>query len=255
MNNRISKIKNDVQDRNSPAWKLLCQYVDKLAEEKADEFAPFEVLGGELFAQIYTLPKSISKLKHVKKMWLYGSKLKRIPPEIGEMVSLEYFDVYTSYELHWFPFEITSCKNLKDSRVSTRALYGNYKNMMGFPSLKDNPVRYLGDTVKCSACGKIITYNQTNQLWITLSVATDDLPLLGNYCSKECESKLPKPPKKYIQFAHKGGSNLKLPKIEELDVVNDKQPNKVINKLEVNNIGEQKKEQTLYKVIKKIWDK
>jgi len=250
MNNRISKIKNEVQNRNSPAWKLLCEYIDKLAEEKSDEFAPCEALGSELFTQIYTLPESISKLKHVKKMWLYGSKLKRIPPEIGEMISLEYFDVYTSYDLHWFPFEITFCKNLKDSRVSTRALYGNYKNNMGFPCLRNNPVRYLGATVKCSICGKIITYSQTNQLWITLRVGTDDLPLLGNYCSEECVSKIPKSPERYIQFAHKGGSDLKLPK---LDVENYRQPDKVLNKLDVN--VEPKKEQILYKVIKKIWDK
>jgi hypothetical protein len=135
MNTRISKIENNVQDRNSVAWKKLCDYVDKVAIENRDEFSPVEELGKELFAQIHTLPETISKLKNVTKVWLYGSKLKRIPPEIGEMEALEYFDPYTSYDLHWFPYEITKCKNLKDSRVSTRALYGNWKNRMGFPQL------------------------------------------------------------------------------------------------------------------------
>ena len=60
-------------------------------------------------------------------MNLYGSGLVRIPPEVGEMTALEDFDPYTSYRLHWFPFEITRCPKLKDSRVSTRALYGNFK--------------------------------------------------------------------------------------------------------------------------------
>ena len=107
MNNRISKIENNVQDRNSKAWKMLCEYVDRIAEEGKDEFAPYEELGADLYSEIYTLPESISKLKKVKKIWLYGSKLKRIPPEIGQMESLEYFDPYTSYNLHWFPFELT----------------------------------------------------------------------------------------------------------------------------------------------------
>lgn len=162
MNKKISQIENDVQDRNSVAWKKLCDYVDKVAAENIDEFSPLEELGQELFSQIHTLPETISKLKNVKKVWLYGSKLKRIPPEIGTMEALEYFDTYTSYDLHWFPYEITKCKNLKESRVSTRALYGNWKNRMGFPSLNQNPVRFLGDTVNCCVCNKPITYEQTN---------------------------------------------------------------------------------------------
>jgi hypothetical protein len=34
---------------------------------------------------------------------------------------------------------------------------------------------------------------------------------LANLCSKECESKLPIPPEDYLQFAHKGGAELKQP--------------------------------------------
>ncbi|KIC03023.1 hypothetical protein OA88_05905 [Flavobacterium sp. JRM] len=215
MKNRISKIENDVQDRNSPAWKKLCEYVDKVAIENGDEFSPVEELGRELFSQIHTLPETISKLKSVKKIRLYGSNLKRIPPEIGDMESLEDFDPYTSYDLHWFPYEILNCKKLKSSRVSTRALYGNYKHRMGFPRLNHNPVRYFGDTINCSVCKKTITYQETNQLWISLKVGTDILPLLTNLCSKECEDKLPNPSENYVQFPHKGGSDLKQPLDED----------------------------------------
>ena len=264
MNKRISKIENDVQDRNSDAWKKLCAYIDKVATENLDEFSPLEVLGQELFSQIHTLPETISKMTKVKKVWLYRSSLKRIPPEIGQMEALEYFDPYTSYNLHWLPYEITKCKNLKDSRVSTRALYGNWKNRMGFPSLTHNPVRYAGDTVNCSVCGKAMTYGQTNQLWISLRVGTDVLPLLANLCSKECESGLSKPPKGYIQFPHKGGANLQQPphenqlletgkfaslengdgEIVQLDQ-DDKQVSKPINR----------KEFSMMKLIRKIWEK
>ncbi|MFZ6009561.1 MAG: leucine-rich repeat domain-containing protein [Bacteroidota bacterium] len=254
MNKRISAIQNDVQDRTSVAWRKLCDYVDKVEEEKREEFSPLEELGSELFSQIYTLPESISKLKHVKKVWLYGSCLKRIPPEIGEMESLEYFDPYNSYDLHWFPYEITHCKNLKQSRVSTRALYGNYKNRMGFPSLKNNPVRYLGDIVYCSVCKKQMTYDATNQLWVTARVATDILPLLANLCSQECESKLLKPPEHYVQFPHKGGSELEQPTINEREYVNNIGTKLSLEDIE-NYSKEKKSEVKLLKLIRKIWDR
>lgn len=107
-------------------------------------------------------------------------------------------------------------KKLKDSTISTRALYGNYKNRKGFPNLKNNPVRYSeNNKVHCSICKKKMTYDETNQLWISLSIGTDITPLLINSCSKECEDKLPDSPKNYIQHAHKGGSELKQPDLDE----------------------------------------
>ncbi|OXB18719.1 hypothetical protein [Flavobacterium reichenbachii] len=261
MNKRISKIDNNVQDRNSFAWKRICDYVDKVAAENGEEFFPLEELGQELFAQIFTLPETISKLKNVKKVCLYGSKLKRIPPEIGEMESLEYFDPYTSYNLHWFPYEITKCKNLKDSRVSTRTLYGNSKNRMDFPRLNHNPVRYLGDTVNCSICSKTMAYEQTNQLWISLRVGTDILPLLTNLCSKECENKLPIPPENYIQFAHKGGADLKQPldenqlfELEMKNYKNEQSENVIETKPIENSEISKNKRFPLLKLIRKIFE-
>jgi len=261
MTKRISKIENDVQDRNSVAWKKLCDCIDQIAENENDEFSPLELLGGTLFSEIHTLPESIANLKKVKKLWLYGSKLKRIPPEIGQMESLEYFDPYTSYDLHWFPYEITNCKNLKDSRISTRALFGNYKNRMGFPRLDHNPVRYYGDKVHCSICKKEMTYKETNQLWITLRIATDIVPLLVNLCSKECEETLPEPPKNYIQFPHKGGSSLAQPpdenkmwklKIEEKEKNVVEQKNEMLKESKIKAVVKPFK---IQKLIRKIWEK
>ena len=211
INRHVSPIENEVQDRSSDAWKALCRYVDELEESGAEEFSPRDVLGPELYAGIFTLPESIAKLKRVTKVWLYGSKLKRIPPEIGEMTALTHLDVYTSYDLKWFPYELTRCKNLIESRVSTRALYGNYKQRLHFPWLKGNPVHYHGDTVKCSVCGAEISYNKTWQLWISLKVGTDVLPLLVNSCSKQCTQSLPTPHPKYVQQAHRGGTSVEQP--------------------------------------------
>lgn len=247
------KIKNDVQDRNSVAWKKLCDYVDKIAEDNSDEFSPLEFLGAELFLQIYTLPESIAKLKNVRKIWLYGSKLKRMPPEIGEMTSLEYLDIYTSYDLRWIPYEITHCKNLKGSRMSTRAMFGNYKNRKPFPSLIDNPERYDGSQLHCSVCGKEILYSEVNQVWISLYVATDVMPLLVNSCSTDCESRLPTPPGGYIQHPHKGGleQKAKQPELSELEYLRKYHS---VSREELNTVKTEA-ERPLLKIVKKGWER
>lgn len=251
MENNDVEIINNIQDRNSIPWKKLCEYIDELAIKGGEEFAPREALGDEMFAQIFTLPESIAKLKKVKKVWLYGSRLKRIPPEVGQMESLEDFDVYTSYDLHWFPFEIYKCKSLKDSRISTRALYGNYKNRMDFPSLEHNPVKYFGKKLSCSICDSDLSYESTNQLWITTKVGTDIVPLLANICSEDCKSKLPQPPKFYVEFPHKGGRDLKQPDLKQFDYIRAKYPPLNLEEYKTNKGAKSK----FLKLKRKSWDK
>lgn len=212
----IPTIKKDKQDRNSIAWVRLCEYIDQLIEDEGDLFSPSEAIGRELYSHIYTLPQSIGKLKHVKNIYLYGSNLTSLPPEIGDMESLENINIYTSYNLKWIPYEIYKCKHLQSSLVSTRALYGNFKTRLKFPDLTNNPVRYTEETVKCSICEKEMTYEETNQVWITLKIGTNDIPLLANLCSDKCIGVLPKPADGYIQYPHKGGTNEKLPNYMEM---------------------------------------
>jgi hypothetical protein len=160
----------------------------------------------------------------VKTLFLYGSYLVRIPPEIGEMASLETFDPYTSHRLHWFPYEITRCKGLKDSTVSTRALYGNYKFRPPFPKLTRvnspglvgvEPTYSATDKGKllrnCSVCNRGFEDLRRHRVWISLNVATDVLPLLVNACSEECIQRLPKPPDGYVQHPHRGGLEVQQP--------------------------------------------
>jgi hypothetical protein len=52
------------------------------------------------------------------------------------MTSLEEFHSDASCRLHWFPYEITRCRNLRRSRVSTWGLYGNSKYRPPFPQLR-----------------------------------------------------------------------------------------------------------------------
>ncbi len=127
------KLHPEEQDTNSPGWLKLLELVEAAVSDQRAEFAPARDMTPGEWAQIVTLPPSIARLKAVEHLSLYGSGLVRIPPEIGEMESLKVFTPYTSYRLHWFPYEITRCKNLRKSTVSTRALYGNFKNHPPFP--------------------------------------------------------------------------------------------------------------------------
>jgi hypothetical protein len=197
------------QDTACEAWGRLLELIDRAVEDGREELAPGRDLGWEQWAQIVTLPPTIAKLKRVKRLILYGSGLVRVPPEVGEMTALREFDAYTSYRLHWLPYEITRCRRLAESRISTRALYGNYKYRPPFPRLPQ-----MIDVVipgRCSVCEGPFDRVGPRQCWISLRVATDVLPLLVHACSAECIGKLPAPASGYVQRPHQGGSGVAQP--------------------------------------------
>jgi len=198
------------QDTTSDAWKQLLELVDEAADDGRSEFNPANELGWERWWTIVELPRSIAKLKAVRRLYLYRSALVRIPPEIGEMSALEEFDPYTSYRLHWFPYEITRCLNLNNSRVSTRALYGNYKYRPPFPKLPQTDVDEIVPA-KCSVCGGKFSPSGPLQRWVSLRVATDVLPLLVHACSTGCVARLPRPAEGYVQSPHPGGNRIRQP--------------------------------------------
>jgi hypothetical protein len=142
----------EAQDTTCEAWMRLKSLVEKAASDHTLEFAPGLEMPPEQCAQIITLPSSIRKLTSVKKLYLYGSHLVRIPEEIGNMSNLEELDLYTSYRLHWLPFEVTRCLKLKRTRFSTRALYGNYKYRSPFPKLDFPDENIVPEFARCSVC-------------------------------------------------------------------------------------------------------
>ena len=207
------------QDTSTAGWKRLLELVDEAAADGREEFRPLVDLSPEERRQIVTLPPSIAKLTSVKRFVLYGSNLVRIPPEIGAMTSLEEFTPYTSYRLHWFPYEITRCSNLTRSTVSTRALFGNYKVRSPFPKLQpphsaaDLPLTALdphlwGSTAvrSCGVCDEPIELGGLHQAWISVRVATDVLPLLVNACSPACIATLPRGAEDHPPYPHTGGN-------------------------------------------------
>jgi hypothetical protein len=208
----------DRQDTNSPGWRHLLALVDEAVADGRPVFRPFTELSAGERRQVVTLPPTIERLTRVTHLVLYGTNLVRLPPEIGAMTSLEVFEPYTSHRLHWFPYELTRCAGLRDSTVSTRAVYGNVKFRPPFPSLRpvtgaagldalDPGVRGADAVRTCSVCDGSISA-ELHQAWISLKVATDVLPLLVNACSAACVAALPAPEPGYPAAPHTGGPDV-----------------------------------------------
>lgn len=211
----------DRQNTSAPGWLRLLELIDEAASDGREVFKPLVELSPGERRQIVTLPPSIAELTEVKHLVLYGSNLVRVPPEIGAMTSLEEFSPYTSHRLHWFPYEITRCAKLRQSTVSTRALYGNFKYRPPFPMLRQGdewgvgaaePHRWGAEAIRsCSVCDGPLADGRLLQVWISLVVATDVLPLLVNACSVECLDALPTPAEGYVSVPHRGGPDVPQP--------------------------------------------
>ena len=201
------RLHSEPQDTNCEGWKHLIDLVQQAAHDGRELFAPGRLIPHDQWIQVVRLPPTIARLKAVKHLMLYGSNLVRIPPEIGEMTALETFTPYTSYRLHFFPYEITRCSRLKESSVSTRALYGNEKYRPPFPRLPD--ISRGRTPERCSVCAGSFQESGPLQFWVSLRVATDVLPLLVHACSHECVRRLPKPAKDCVPEPHQGGLEIK----------------------------------------------
>jgi hypothetical protein len=213
------------QDTAAPGWQRFLALIEEAAADGREVFKPLVELTAEERRQIITLPPAIAKLKAVRHLVLYGSNLVRIPPEIGAMDSLEEFSPYTSHRLHWFPYELTRCPNLKRSTVSTRSVYGNYKFRPQFPLLQPptpqtaesdpghlDPGTWGTEAISsCSVCARPMTLSRLRQVWVSLRVATDVLPLLVNACSQTCIESLPQPPAHHVATPHRGGPTVTQP--------------------------------------------
>ncbi len=216
------------QDTAAAAWHRLLDLVEEAAADGREEFRPLAELSPDERRQIITLPPTIAKLAKVKHLVLYGSNLVRIPPEIGAMTGLREFTPYTSHRLHWFPYELTRCRQLKASTVSTRSLYGNVKIRPPFPQLQPSrasthdldisdldPKMWGIDAIRaCSVCDRAIAGAGLHQVWISLGVGTDVLPLLVNACSPACIEALPAPVEGYAPTLHTGGPGIAQPRAD-----------------------------------------
>lgn len=221
-------------------------YVDALVEQKANTFNLHEVgLDRAEWRHVVVLPEAVLRLRGtLKHLRLYGSAIQRIPEWISQLALLESVDPYTSYALHYFPFEVVHCANLKQSRVSTRAYYGNQKNTLPvFPELEPDPslskmkrlfpLQYLAARVcernkiplppygvevlaaqrdaKCSVCQQRYVSVEAYTYWVMRHLASYDVvPMLVRACSLNCvkaleEFRAPNKDSWYSALPHKGG--------------------------------------------------
>ncbi|MEV7026861.1 leucine-rich repeat domain-containing protein [Kitasatospora sp. NPDC093558] len=218
-NRRRVRFHGERQDTSSPAWQHLLALVEEAAADGREVFRPLAEMSPRERRQIVTLPPTIAKLAAVRQFDLYGSNLVRIPPEIGGMSGLREFTPYTSYRLHWFPYKLTRCPDLRRSTVSTRALYGNERFRPPFPPLRPGGVQGAGPGGAwgaaglrgCSVCDRPLEGAGIHQAWISLRVAADVLPILVNACSAACLRVLPEPAEGYVRTPHTGGPGLAQP--------------------------------------------
>ncbi|BEL06947.1 hypothetical protein Q0Z83_051380 [Actinoplanes sichuanensis] len=208
------------QDTSSAGWLRMLELIDEAVADEREVFRPLVEMTAAQRRDLITLPREIGRLTRVKHLVLYGSNLVRIPPEIGRMSALERFDPYTSYRLHWFPYELTRCTALIDSTVSTRAIYGNFKHRPPFPALRAvtrgdltdlDPYLHGTEGVRtCSVCDQPVG-GEMRQVWISRGAGTDVWPFLVNACSQACVDALPVPARNHVPTPHLGGPDVVQP--------------------------------------------
>ena len=205
---------DEIQDRRVPAWEKLSRAIEKAEADGSESFRIDDVLSFGEKQQIRELPESIGRLRKLRRLYVGGSRLVRLPAVIQELVELERLNTYTCYDLHWYPFELTRLPRLRGSCVSTRALYGNRKFRAPFPDLRD-PKNYAAmsraQPSRCSICDGKFATGVFHRRWLSRRVGTDVLPLLIFACSGDCLARIPEAAEGYVDHPHEGGLSLRQP--------------------------------------------
>lgn len=200
----------EMQDTSAPGWRSLLSIIDDGRDTPVLEPAA-EIPAGQ-WSDVITLPAEVQFLTRASQLRLYGSHLRRLPPEIGRLSALRNLDIYTSYSLHWLPYEITRCARLSEIRMSTRALYGNIKTRLPFPRLS-RPSEALQPQT-CSVCDRPFGDSGATPFWTTQRIGTDVAPLLAHTCSPECVAGIPDAPEGYHLKPHRGGGGVRMPDVD-----------------------------------------
>jgi hypothetical protein len=79
-------------------------------------------------------------------------QITHVSPQIGNLRKLNEFVPYTSYKLHWLPYEVHDT-SLPKAHISRRAMYG-YSNSLPLPRLAPFPTGACHVCVSCrGSCG------------------------------------------------------------------------------------------------------
>jgi hypothetical protein len=208
----VPSMHENQQDFAASGWIQTVALIRATAVSCATVLEPSSQVPWEHWMTVVTLPAEIALLSHVKEVRLYGSHLRRVPTEIGLMTALEDLDLYTSYSLHWLPYEVVRCVNLRKSRISTRALYGNRNTRLPFPRLSRPSDAAMPTT--CSVCDRVFGESSPQLLWTTQRIGTDVVPLLVHSCSRDCTLSVPTAPQGYCERPHRGGGGVGMPTLQ-----------------------------------------
>ena len=204
----------DRQQTDCDAWSTLCRWIDAPENCEATELILPNIVGHDGCGSIVELPKSLRRLKKLRHLSCYGSNLVRVPAWITDLQMLEELDLYCSYRLHWLPFELVRMPALTKSRISTRALFGNYKYRAPFADLlllRQRDGLEAAFPSSCSICSSPMQFDDALIRWVTLRIATDVVPLLVFGCSPSCLDRVPESPENYVQGIHTGGIAVQQP--------------------------------------------
>jgi uncharacterized protein (TIGR02996 family) len=199
---RDASLHDAIQDTTSDAWKWICDQIETGIEKNETEL---DFRG----VQVVTLPRSIGRMTTLRRLELYGSYIARLPRELGLLPELTKLDPYTSYNLHYYPYELARAPELRTTRVSTRALYGNFKFRPPFPLLA--PHEEPMPPRPCSVCDAVFDDRGQHRYWISRRVGTDVLPLLINACSAACLANALPASEGYVATPHRGGPSVEQP--------------------------------------------
>src|SRR5262245_61076897 len=81
------------QDASAPGWSQTIDLVQAATADQSSTFEPSAQMAWEDWIGVITLPSQISLMHALKELRLYGSHLRRLPPEIGGMSALENLDI------------------------------------------------------------------------------------------------------------------------------------------------------------------
>jgi hypothetical protein len=89
----VPTLHSEAQDVGAPGWAALLELVGTESARNAIMFEPSPIIPPGQWSEIITLPGEIEILSAIRQMRLYGSHLRRLPPGIGRLSSLEYLDL------------------------------------------------------------------------------------------------------------------------------------------------------------------
>jgi len=158
-----------------------------------------------------TFPSFVWKMRSLLRLECYSTLIEAVSPDIGKLTRLSYFSVYTSYGIHFLPYEITrTC--CEKTHISIRSLYGGRRRLAlprlpAFPadmaplfelalrrvalartlqidSLPAELKEKLKHLIECSVCSEPFSADRIFAVWAVFSI--DFVPLLARCCSRTC---------------------------------------------------------------------